>query len=276
MNGRRTSSRRASAAETLASCIRLIVPSIMRAPPEQETITSGSLRSMARSTAQRHFFADHRAHRAADEAELHRAADHRPPGEQAFGGDDGVGTCPACGAPLSGARRRACVSMKCSGSFDASPASCSIQRASSSSSSRCVALSRKWCWHLGQTRAVGFQVLLPDDGAAVVALGPQPFGLDAPLVGRSGLIDRFFFPFEPSHESFRPPFRGLPIPSLSIIDAALREDALGVRMLDLAHFRHQIGGLHQSRMGVAPRADHVHALGAAGNAATTFSTSSIW
>jgi len=39
----------------------------------------------------RHFLADHRAHRAADEVELHRATDDRPPAQQALGGDNGVG-----------------------------------------------------------------------------------------------------------------------------------------------------------------------------------------
>ena len=41
MYGTLASSRRASAAEILASCIRLITPSIMRAPPEAETMMSG-------------------------------------------------------------------------------------------------------------------------------------------------------------------------------------------------------------------------------------------
>jgi hypothetical protein len=47
----RTSSKRASAALILAICIRLMAPSIMRAPPEQETITSGSFLAMQRSMA---------------------------------------------------------------------------------------------------------------------------------------------------------------------------------------------------------------------------------
>ena len=51
MKGSRASSRRARAAEILAICMRESVPSIMRAPPEQETITSGSRSATARSTA---------------------------------------------------------------------------------------------------------------------------------------------------------------------------------------------------------------------------------
>ncbi len=55
MNGMRASSRCASAAATFASCIRLTVPSIMRAPPEQETIISGNFDSIERSIARATF-----------------------------------------------------------------------------------------------------------------------------------------------------------------------------------------------------------------------------
>ena len=44
-------SSRASAAEILANCIRLITPSIIRAPPEAETIIKGVFEASARSTA---------------------------------------------------------------------------------------------------------------------------------------------------------------------------------------------------------------------------------
>jgi len=44
-------SSRASAEEILASCIRLTTPSIIRAPPEAETIIKGVFESNARSTA---------------------------------------------------------------------------------------------------------------------------------------------------------------------------------------------------------------------------------
>ena len=43
-------SRRASAAEIFANCIRLTTPSIMRAPPDADTIISGVFVSIARST----------------------------------------------------------------------------------------------------------------------------------------------------------------------------------------------------------------------------------
>src|SRR4029077_17628721 len=39
---------------------------------------------------------------------------------------------------------------------------------------------------------VGVQVLLPHNRPAIFALGPQPFGLHATLVGRRGLFDSLF------------------------------------------------------------------------------------
>src|ERR1700730_18261152 len=51
INGTLASSKRARAAEILASCIRLITPSIMRAPPEAPTMTMGTRVSVACSMA---------------------------------------------------------------------------------------------------------------------------------------------------------------------------------------------------------------------------------
>src|SRR5260370_896890 len=92
MKGRRTSSSRASAADTFASCIRRMVPSIMRSPPEPEMMLA-----------------------------------------------------------------------------------------------------------LGTDAPVRFQVFLPPNRAATFALRPQPFRLNAALVGRRGLIDPFFVSLEPGH-----------------------------------------------------------------------------
>ena len=202
MYGRRTSSSRASAAETLAICIRLSVPSIMRAPPEQETITSGSLRSMARSIGARHFLADHRAHRAADEAELHRAAHHGAPGEQAFGGDDGVGTCRSLrraslrrvGVGLGVHEMQRIVRGELRVVLDPAAVEQQLQPLPRVQAEMVLAL--------GADASVALEVFLPDDGAATGALGPQAFGLDAPLVGRRGLLDRFFAALEPGHGNF--------------------------------------------------------------------------
>ncbi len=49
MNGRPARSSRASAAEVFAICISDSAPSIIRAPPEHDTITTGARRSIARS-----------------------------------------------------------------------------------------------------------------------------------------------------------------------------------------------------------------------------------
>ena len=80
MNGTLASSRRISAAEILASCIRLTAPSCMRAPPEAETMISG-LRAgrCERSMARVMLLAHHRAHAAADELQFQAQMLHRPP-----------------------------------------------------------------------------------------------------------------------------------------------------------------------------------------------------
>jgi len=49
-----------------------------------------------------------------------------------------------------------------------------------------------------------------------------------------------------------------------VIDPALGENAFRIGVLDLAHLGHQVGRLHQQRMRVTSRADHMHALGARG------------
>ncbi len=51
MNGSPARSSRANAAEVLAICISESAPSIIRAPPEHDTMTTGERRSMARSMA---------------------------------------------------------------------------------------------------------------------------------------------------------------------------------------------------------------------------------
>ena len=90
MYGSRARSSRASAALILAICISESAPSIMRAPPEQDTITTGSRRSMARSIGSRDLLADDHAHAAADEGVLHRRDDARLAVDLARGGDDRV------------------------------------------------------------------------------------------------------------------------------------------------------------------------------------------
>ena len=75
MYGKPARSRRASAAETLAICISDSVPSIMRAPPEHETMITGRRRAGAVSMPRDDLLAHDHAHAAADERVLHRG-DH--------------------------------------------------------------------------------------------------------------------------------------------------------------------------------------------------------
>ena len=77
MYGSRARSSRASAALIFAICISESAPSIMRAPPEQDTMITGSRRSIARSIGARDLLADDHAHAAADEGVLHRRHDAR-------------------------------------------------------------------------------------------------------------------------------------------------------------------------------------------------------
>ena len=74
---------------------------------------------------------------------------------------------------------------------------------------------------------VGFQVFFPDDGPAAGALGPQPFGLYAPLVGRRGLFNRFFRALEPGHTLLV----STRISVASVINSPLREQYLRGRRL---------------------------------------------
>ena len=68
MYGSRARSSRASAAEIFAICISDSVPSIMRAPPEHETMITAARRSNRELDAADDLLAHDDAHRAADEA----------------------------------------------------------------------------------------------------------------------------------------------------------------------------------------------------------------
>ena len=81
---------RPSAAQVLAICIRLNMPSYMRAPPLVEMMMSGRPFSVARFDQARQFFAHHRAHRAAEKAEIHHAQRDAVFADLADAGDDGV------------------------------------------------------------------------------------------------------------------------------------------------------------------------------------------
>ncbi len=75
--GRRARSRRASAPQIFAICISDRAPSIMRAPPEQQTMTTGTALFDGAFDGARDLLSDDDAHAAADEAVLHHRHDRR-------------------------------------------------------------------------------------------------------------------------------------------------------------------------------------------------------
>src|ERR1700683_1174960 len=200
MNGSLASSMRPSAAETFASCIRLTTPSIMRAPPEQATTMSGSFLPGEGTVARpRNFFADDGAHGTTDKTKFHRAADHGPSIQAAFGGDDrilhiefalrffqalrvGLGI----GELERVAGGQVCVQLGprflVEKHFQAAPRT-----------------EAEMVLTLGADFPIRFQGFFPNDGAAGIALRPHAFGVHAAFLGRRGIFDRFFFALEPGH-----------------------------------------------------------------------------
>ena len=95
------------------------------------------------------------------------------------------------------------------------------------------------------------KVFLPDDLAATFALDPEPFRADA-----------FFAPTPAnSFDSLLNHAKdGLAQPFL-ILNAALRQDAFFIGVLNLLHFGDRIGQFNDCRMRVAARQDYVNQLG---------------
>src|SRR6267142_5052359 len=144
------------------------------------------------------FFTDDRAHRAADEAELHGAKDDGPTVELALGGDDGIvhaelflGFPEARGVGL-GVNKLERVSRGHAGVV-LGPAAVEEHFESLSGIHFEMELA------LGADVEIGFEVLAENDGAAGFALDPQALGAHATLFGRGGLFDRFFVALEPGH-----------------------------------------------------------------------------
>src|SRR5580692_4121886 len=148
--GNFSASNRASAADTFASCIRLIVPSIIRAPPEQDTTISGCLVSIAISIARVTF--------SPTTAPIEPPINPNSIEQQTTGLPF---SCPSAVITASFIPNFFCaslilfayglVSTNFSGSVETIPASCSVQRPSSSNSSRCFEFILKWNWHFGHT-----------------------------------------------------------------------------------------------------------------------------
>ena len=70
--------------------MRLNMPSYMRAPPLVEMMMTGSSFSVRALDEPRQFFADDRAHRAAEKTEIHHAQRDAVLADFAEAGDDGV------------------------------------------------------------------------------------------------------------------------------------------------------------------------------------------
>ena len=145
------------------------------------------------------FFADHRAHRAADESKFHRAADHGAAVDAAFGGKDGVfhaelvlRVFQALGVGLGVGEMQRIVRGEVGVEFLVLlVVEKQFEAAAGAEPEMVIAL--------GADVPVCVEILLPDDGAAGAALRPQAFGADAALVHRRGIFDRFFFALEPGH-----------------------------------------------------------------------------
>ena len=127
MYGSLARSSRASAADTFAICISDNAPSIMRAPPEQETMMTGLREESPRSIARVIFSPTTTPMLPPMKAYSIAAIHHHIEAVQTSGGhDDRV---LEAGALLIDERRRSrygLVSVNFSGSFDSTPASCSV------------------------------------------------------------------------------------------------------------------------------------------------------
>src|SRR5712691_9562010 len=148
--------------------------------------------------AARDFFADYRAHGAADKAELHGAHDDGASVELAFGSDDGIihaefflGFAEARGVGLGvdelervggGHARVVLGPAAVEKHFEA-----------------LLGIHFEVKLALGADEKIRFEILAEDDSAAGLALDPQAFGAHAALFGRSCLFNRFFVALEPSH-----------------------------------------------------------------------------
>ena len=79
--GSRACACRASAPQVFAICMSESIPSYMRAPPEAETMITGSPRRRRALHRARELFPHHRAHGRRDEVEIHHRQRHAVPPE---------------------------------------------------------------------------------------------------------------------------------------------------------------------------------------------------
>src|SRR5713226_9701280 len=128
-----------------------MVPSIMRAPPEQEMAMNGWRVSMA-SSMPRVTFSPTTA--PMEPPMKPNSIEHMTTGRP-LSWPSAVMTASFMPSFFLASRRRDAydlVSTNLRGSVEVMPASCSVQRPSRSISRRCLAFILKWNWHLGQTK----------------------------------------------------------------------------------------------------------------------------
>src|SRR5215467_10853834 len=267
MYGSFASSSRARAAETFASCIRLIVPSIMRAPPEQETTISGWRVSIANSTPRVTFSPT----TAPIDPPMNANSIAQTTTGRPFSWPSAVITASFTPSFLRASLIRDeydLVSTNLSGSIEVIPASCSVQRLSISISKRCFALILKWNWHLGQTNRFSSRSLRKVIVRQFSHLVHRPSvrtrrssgGVASAIAFFSRLnqaISRCFLSAAIARTQATDKFRDA---ESSIVYTTLGENALGIRMLHFFHFRDQVGEFHQLGMCVAPGADDMNAF----------------
>src|SRR6185369_11274451 len=261
INGTWAWSSRASAAEILANCMRLITPSIMRAPPEAETMTIGTRVSVACSMA--------RVMASPTTAPI------LPP-MNAYSIELTITVCPfnlpralitASFSPVSACAcfsraEYALRSTKCRGSVEVRLESETSYSLSSSSWPRRVRASMRKCRsHLGQTLKFSsrsfFQIIWRQ--VSHFTHSPSVRTLRSPEVSSSpacrlnhaisqslvaGPCSKAF-----AHDQGR---------RFLVLDPSLRHHALLIGMLHLAHFSHRVRELDDCRMRVSPGQDNVH------------------
>src|ERR1700730_13115192 len=152
-------------------------------------------------------------------------------------------------------------------------ASCSVQRPSRSISSRCLALILKWNWHFGQTRRLASRSLrktmVRQDSHLTQRPSVRPRRSSGGVDCSIDFLSRLNQAIVKSHQRSVAGRNKRPVSAQnaqnhrSIVYTTLGQNAFGVGVLHLAHFRDQVSQLDKLRMSVAARADHVDALGTA-------------
>src|SRR5438445_4243990 len=142
------------------------------------------------------------------------------------------------------------VSEKCKGSLEATCASCSIQRPSSSNSSRCRAFRRKWCWHFAQTCALASRSFFHTMARQPVHLVHSPSVFTRRSSGGVGCSIDFFVHLNQDIGLFRSATATI-MPAALVVNPALRENPFRKGMLHFPHLSHQARRIRQRQMAIA-------------------------